>query len=431
MSFFKEFWITGSAHILHLIVSFFNTIIVTRYLGPEGRGKYTVVTNFIVFLSLIFGEGIRRKNTILVGKNREYLTKLILQTFSTGLLITFFFSLVFFTKECWHFLIPNISAGIFAIALLTSLFSILWQAIQALHLGLKNILDFNVLQVLSVAVVLIVNLTGIYLLNFTLTEILGSILFGSLITFFFGIYGFRKNLNFGKAVHSFESTGISIIVKSTVSALLILIILKGDLFLINFYLGAEQTGIYSVPVIFSDLVQKIPTVLGLLVISRTVNDNLGDNLLNTAKIVRVIFFVNILISLTLLILGKEIILLLFSVKFVESYKVLIYLIPAFIFFGPGAVIYSYFIGRAFPKQVIIINCLIAIFNIGLNIIFIPVYGIKASALISSSTYFIWTLIYLVYYKKSSRLLYKDLLIIKNEDIRYLFLSVKKMISPRN
>jgi len=426
MNFFKEFSITSLSHFFHLLISFLNTVIITRYLGPEGRGKYIVITNLVVFLSIIFGEGVRRRNTILIGRSKEFLAKLVSQTLFSGVLISLIFMVLYLTREIWGFLLPNISSEVLIFGLLISLFSILWQAVQAIHLGLKNIVEFNILQVLPVILVFIVNLIGIYLLNFALVDIFISIFIGNVITFLYSMFGVKISFNLRKIKYLYQSFEGAIIFKSTISAILILIILKGDVFLINFYLGSEQTGIYSIPVIFSDLAQKIPNILGLLIISRTVSDKLGNSVENTAKIVRVILFINFFIALVLLIFGRDIILLLFSYKFIESYDVLVYLIPAFIFFGPGAVIYSYFIGKAFPKQVIIINALIAIGNISLNIIFIPKYGIKASAIISSVTYLIWTVVYVIHYKNNNYISYSNLLLLKVEDLRYLITSFKKM-----
>jgi O-antigen/teichoic acid export membrane protein len=426
MSFFKDLWITSSAHFFHLVISFLNTVIITRYLGPEGRGKYIIITNLIVLFSIIFGEGIRRRNTIEVGKSRESLTKLIFQTFNSGLIIFFIFIILYLTSEIWRFIVPNVETGIIILGLLISLFSIQWQAIQALHLGLKKIPDFNILQVLPVFLIFVINLVGIYLLNFALIDVFISIFLGNLFTFLYSVFGFRASIRLRKIKESNQPYGSLIILKSTISAILILLILKGDLFLINFYLGSEETGIYSIPVIFSDLIQKIPTILGLLIISRTVSDKSGNSVINTAKIVRAILFINLFIAFILFILGKDIITLLFSSKFIKSYDILVYLLPAFIFFGPGAVIYSYFIGKAFPKQVIIINTFIALLNLSFNVILVPIYGIKASAIISSSTYLIWTMIYIILYKKDSNITYKDVLIIRIDDLKYMFLSFRKM-----
>ena len=69
MRFFKAFYITGFITGIVTLLAFVNNVILTRYLGPEGRGEYSIVANLILILALIFGEGIRRSNIIAVGRH--------------------------------------------------------------------------------------------------------------------------------------------------------------------------------------------------------------------------------------------------------------------------------------------------------------------------------------------------------------------------
>ena len=107
MNFVKGVSITGLTTFLISIIAFLNNVIVTRQIGPEGRGQYSVLTNLIMFMTLILGEGIRRSNTILVGRNVNDVKKIININILYGILVTFMM-LLLYLRTIQNCLILNI-----------------------------------------------------------------------------------------------------------------------------------------------------------------------------------------------------------------------------------------------------------------------------------------------------------------------------------
>jgi O-antigen/teichoic acid export membrane protein len=209
------------------------------------------------------------------------------------------------------------------------------------------------------------------------------------------------------------------------------LLLRSDIFIINYFLGSVAAGLYSVAILFSELFQKIPNTLGPLVISRTVNDDSIQNIYNVVRLVRFTFFINLILILILSVFGEGLIILLFKSEFAYAFEALLYLLPAFIFLGPGGIIYSYFIGRAFPLKPIIISGIAATFSILLNIHFVPKYGIKASAAIGSIVYVLWSLSLLIYFKTKNNVTLSDLIFIKKNDVNYIFSHFSSIFKKSN
>ena len=88
MNFFKSFSLTFSSTILVTLFGILNNIIITRQLGPSGRGEYSVIMTFILLAALLLGEGIKRSNTILIGKDRSYYISLVKNTIYYSVFIT-------------------------------------------------------------------------------------------------------------------------------------------------------------------------------------------------------------------------------------------------------------------------------------------------------------------------------------------------------
>jgi len=418
MNFIKGLSITSGTTVLITIIAFLNNVIVTRQIGADGRGKYVVISNIILMFALLFGEGIIRSNTLLVGNSKSNLSKLISQTLVYGILLFIVFLIIFFLKAYWLFLIPNLSNHLIIFALIITLFTILWRAIQALFLGVEKIYEFSFLQILTIGLTFLINLIGILLLNFGLSQIIYTMAFSTIVTLFFGIFMLKAKINLIDFDYSvLKISTISISAKSTLSALQNFATLKGDIFLINFIISSASAGIYSVALVFTEILQKIPNIAGALLFSRSAN-NIHKNTEEIAgRLFKITLYIDIIISILLIFIGKELIVWLFGNEFKESYFVLLLLLPALVFYGPGSILHAYFMGKGYPKFMLWCNGIIAALNISFNIVLIPIYGIKVAGIISSLSYTLWTLFYMTYFIKNTSQGFKSLFLVNIEDIR--------------
>ena len=429
MRFLKEFSITSVTSIVVTVLGLLNNIIITRKIGPDGRGIYSIISNIILLFGLVFGEGIRRSNTILMGRLKSNLNKLVNDTLIFNFFLAIIFLIIFYYNSLWKYFLPNISTKYFGVTLIISVFSILWLSYQALFLGLQKIFTYNLIQIVSVLSYFIITIIGIYFFNFDTFDIIFGLAISSLITgvvclfIFFKDYNYKFKLNLG----FFNRDYALLSQKSTLSAIEIFLLYKGDIFLINLFLGTVQTGLYSIAVIFSDFMHRISNIIGPLLISKTVNDRTDSIFYNTARVVRVIFFVNLLIVLMIMISGNYIIVTLFGNDFQFSFKILLFLLPGLFVFSPGSLLYAFFMGKGYPINIIIINAVTGILNILLNIFFIPKYGVLAAAIISSVTYLLWTICLIFAFRKESKLSLNEMIFIKKEDITYIYYSVKNLL----
>lgn len=425
MSFLRDFWITGFTSIIITTIAILNNIIITRYLGPEGRGKYSVVSYIVLFLALLLGEGVRRFNTITIGRNPKSITGLLkfnMIYLSILSLILVLLSVLGFNSFRKYL---NLNNMLLNLAFLISFFFILWQIIQAMLLGLSDIIRYNLLQFFSVGIFISLNISGIFFFGFELNEIVINFFISSFCTFLISsIYIFNYFKKFKDSLKINFKDSLPLVVKSTVSAVLVYILLKSDIFVVNYFLGAYSAGIYSIGIICSEIFQKVPNIIGPLVISRTASEFFDDRGLKIAKLVRITVLINMFFIFILLLFGDDIIILLFKSQFEPAYKILLLLIPAFFTFGPGAIVYSYFMGKGYPFYVLTFNLLVALLNIILNLILVPRFGITAAAIVGSFTYFLWSLTLIIYFKIITQVSFKELLIFQKQDFNYLINAVK-------
>ena len=137
MNFFKSFSLTFSSTILVTLFGILNNIIITRQLGPSGRGEYSVIMTFILLAALLLGEGIKRSNTILIGKDRSFYISLVKNTIYYSVFITAIL-LIFSYFDLFNVLLYSIKSQYLFIAVISIGFYILWQSLQGILLGTQK-----------------------------------------------------------------------------------------------------------------------------------------------------------------------------------------------------------------------------------------------------------------------------------------------------
>lgn len=429
MNFFKSFSITFITTILLTIFGILNNVVITRQIGADGRGQYAVIMNFVLLLSLLFGEGIRRSNTILIGNNKNYFVDLVKKSLIVFLFLLFLLLTVSLNSDILNFLLPNISSKLIVLAALSVSFYIFWQSIQALFLGIQEIVFFNILQVSSISISLFLNIVGIYLFDFGLIEIIYVYLGATIITAAVAFWGLRKPYKrFGRTslkVNFFEMLNLGS--RSVVAGLFSFTIYKSGIFFANYYLDTVQTGLYSIALLFFEIMQKLPNTIGTLVLSRTAADSSSSNSDNTERLVRAMLFIDLIFLFVLALLGKVIIVIVFGIEFVDSVNLLMYLFPSLFFIGPASVLYAYFMGKGYPKKIIILNAIAAVSTVILLFLFINSSGITVVPIITSAIISIWTLVLMVFFVFETKTSFRQLLFITKADIQYLISSVKSLL----
>ncbi|MDZ7765240.1 MAG: oligosaccharide flippase family protein [Melioribacteraceae bacterium] len=293
MNFLRAFYITGATTVFVTLIGFLNNIVLTRYLGPEGRGQYSILINLMTLLYLLFGEGIRRTNTIIIGNDKNQLNYTLLLSIKYFILVSILFLIAYYFNPLWIDLLPNINIKLILITLMASAATILWRSLQSIFLGYKLIGDYNILQLFYTSAVFLINLVIIYILNLDLFAIVWNLVIISLIIIFIGVWKLKKILTEkSHTKNQSENKTISLAVKATVASIAMFMFLKGDLFIVNYFLDASITGIYSISLVFVDLLQKLPLVLGPLILAKSANKEFSANLDEFARLFRILLVFN-------------------------------------------------------------------------------------------------------------------------------------------
>lgn len=397
---------------ISITLTFLSGVIIARFFGPEGKGLasiYLFIPQAVILYSeLGLSESIMQFTSKKFNINKFFLTNFIL--------ITIFFSISVYYIYIYNFNETLIQLGILLPTLLFLIFSD--QLLVFYTKGKSNFKIFNYNNVIKSFLIFF----GVSLVCFLNFEIL-YILYTYLTVYFFSIlflcyFIINNNEVFKKTIDSSQflkysfNTYLFKVLNSTESIF--------DKLLIVSFLSVSEFGLYSVVVGLSSLLYTVFVNPISNILLPILNNKSGYS-----KITQVNFFSRVIVlpvfitGIFMIFFSESLIDLIYGNQFKSSYLVLSILLAGVIVKSPMAVFSYYFKSIGQPKKLVNISIITTPINIVGGIILIPKLGILGAAIVSSCTYFLFTLIMVYKYIQLTDSNFVDMFIIKYNDIEVI------------
>ena len=402
MSFFRNFSFNVVCSTLVFAVGLLNQGLLAGHLGRSDYGVFTLWTQTSLIVALVLGEWLRRGTTYVVGREqkvREARDNVIIYVcilVPTALLISWLFRFKLVSvlgtpiDQYWYLIALAASAVV------------LQRCGQAVLLGLDRVRAYAIVPLVFICSYGLMNviLWRYDSLNIfsVLSVFISAALIASIITFAFlqgSSGGFRGGDR--KLIFDVYSVGR----RGAISVLLVFLLLKSDLFLVNYYLGTDSVGVYRVAVNFADMMQRVPDLAGAVLLAKVVRNEDNQNL--SWRVTCWIGLFSLVCALGLGVIGGQLISIFFP-GYEEAYEPLMWMLPGLIFLGVGSVLNTKLAGLGYPPVTQWAPAVALVLNIGLNLYFIPKIGLRGVALATSISYAFWaTCIAWVFFRSD----YKD------------------------
>jgi len=367
--------------VISTVLSLISVGLLTRYLGQEGFGNYSLVFAYLSVFGIFSDLGLQLTMIRELAQKKEksiygafFWTKFFLVFFST--LLSWLFLLFFPYSKFIKIAILITSFG-FALGSLNNFGIVIFQA--QLRLDLVTFVDV-ISRVVTVGfIVLFISLgKGLY-------SILNTILIGNLVGSFLIILVLRKFITFD---FKFDFNLAKKIVRQSLpvglTSILTLLYFKIDILILSIFRGAEEVGIYSLAykVLENILVlwgyymaSTYPLLAKLIKREKTEFESLFGKSFKIAILGGIGIFVLgwVLAPLIIRMLGGG--------KFKESILVLKVLLFSLPFLLVNNLFYHNFLVRKQPQKILKILSFSLFFDITLNYALIPTYGYFAAALV--------------------------------------------------
>jgi len=412
-------------------MSLISGIIITRLIGPEGKGIYTIfIANtelLTLFLSLSANSGI---TYFIASKNisERKIIGLTIFTFLSSLIIGSL--IIFIPFQHIKLLLPqDFDSFIFKLYLFLSfLFNISNTLFSGIFQGHKKYNIINKIGIFNSTVSLIIfGLLALTKKIYLFESILFNVLFYTLLIFLINtliwIFFYRKKI---KTIPSFKlslkkdvAVFFNYIGVVFVSEILNFFNYRLDIWFINTHLGLKELGFYSLAVNVSKILLIISQTTATVLFPYLSEEKNGIKKINlVAFISRINTSVLILGLCFMFISGKYLIPLVYGDEFTASISAFRIMIIATLFTGLTKTFATYLASENKIQYNLYATIVGLIITIVFNIILVPKYGILGASYSSLMTYFsIFTVVFYTTVKLNKGISLNWFLLTRNDILR--------------
>jgi len=372
---------------LLFIFSLLMSVIVTRALGPSGRGTYAAAIT-LAALGVQFGNlGLHVSNTYFVAKDSALLHKLIANTLAVSLGIGSAISLTLWAVfAIWPRSAP-VNGWALGLAILGIPVGLSYLLLQNLLLGTNKVAVFNYIEILNrvANIVLLVIVLSIGLLS-PITGVAANLAAAAIAAASCLTALGQRGQSTTPSLEVFRIT-LPYGLRAYWSSVFGFFLLRADLMMVKYMLGPEQTGYYSVAVNLADIILMVPTTIALILFPRLAAMN--DPVERWAKTKNVLISVGLLIAAFAAVttLGSSFLIrTLFGSAFLAAATAYRLLMPGIVCISMTSVLSSYISSIKIPLRSIAVYFAMSAANLALNLIWLPRLGIRGASLASTVCY---------------------------------------------
>lgn len=373
-------------------LSFATNILIARLLGPEGKGIITLASLFPFIVAMVLAFGLDEASVFVLGKEKRKHSAVLFNFLLVWIIMSIIsIPLLYFlrTQIVTH-LLKGFKPDYFNIIIFSVPFFLLLRYTMAAFQGHSDFQRFNKFFILQNALVLIFSV--FFILKY---KVIGGIISMFLAILVTSIICYLSLLKYGKPsspdLKLFKNS-LTYGLKAEPGVVLNFFNQRLDMFILNFFAGVTEVGIYSIAVILAELLNKIPEAFGTTLFPKIASlpHKPGNDF--TSLIIRNVVFIMIAGSILLALVAKPLIFIAFGKQFLPSLAPFWILSPGVIFMGITKIICSNFHGQGKPEYGTYLTIVSVIFTIVLDILLIPQFKSVGAAIASTISYFVSALL---------------------------------------
>lgn len=409
-------------------LAFVVSIIVSRVLGPEGKG---VAAYFLLFFTTIgqYGHFGITYATPYFSKKTEYDGEEVFNNnFSYTITMCIFTSSIILLGRYFKLIFTEYNYFMIFLGIFTLIFTMIMEFLSTFYIANERIIEVNRINLASN----LLKLFTIFILWITSTLNIYTYLLVLAFPLIFNTISLRKNLkvNFNFALNKILlikefKFGLTIYL----ATLFIFMNYKIDQFFIKFMLGEGQLGVYSVAVSLAELLFLIPGSVAGAILGRLYNmsnDSPEERRRLTSGTIKVTFYVTFILMVAGIIC-TSLIPLIYGEAYSGAILPTIILFLGILFASIGKISASYFQSSGEPKIHLYITFLVFLVNIILNSALIPLVGIAGAAIASSVSYTVYGIAYVVIFIRKEKFTFEGLFLFNKEERILLSSMIKKLL----
>ncbi len=406
-----------------------SSVVVARWLGPEGFGTLAVLNATVALTLQIASAGLPSANTYFIARDRERLgpvwaNAILFAMFAGTLSALIVFALARFNPS----LFGGVSWRLFGIAALSLPFQMLILLGLNVLLAVDRIGQMNLLDALSPLLMLLNAIVALIVLHASLTTLVSFNTVASVVVSLFLLWvvwrvlGRQKERRAPRPDFALLKMMLVYAFKFYISIMAGYVIFRVDLLIVNHFRGASEAGVYAVASQVSFLLLMIPGVIATLLFPRvaSLQDRQGAF---AVQVTRNASFLMLIICLAAA-GGSFLLPLIYGARFAEATTQLLILLPGVYLVGLESVLVQHFTGTDLPAAIPGFWLITVLVNLTLNLLFVPAFGARAAALNSTLSYALIFFLVAAYFCRKTGRHPGEIFLPRGHELRELFVRVR-------
>ena len=426
--------LTFATRLLMLVGALGASVIVGRWLGPEGLGALAVLNVTVALAVQIGSAGLPSANTYFVSRDRKRLgpawANTIIFAFVWGTLLLLFVVALARINPALFGSVPTNLVVIVAISIPFQLLTLLGLNILLAmdRIGQMNLMDSMAPVLLLGNAILVLLILHSKLSVLVMFNTGAAFVLASWITWMIArlLKRQREADAFRPSAALFKNT-MKYGLKFSIPVMAAILIFRFDLLIVNHFRGAAEAGVYAVASQMANLLLMLPAVIATLLFPRVASsqDQSGEF---TVSVTRHASFVMLLMCLAAA-AASFALPLIYGVRFTDATVQLLILLPGLYLVSIEAVLVQHFMGTGVPIAIPVFWLITVAVSLGLNFALVPTLGARGAALTSTLSYALIFVLVAVYFCLKTGKTPAEVFLLRGRELRELLARARFTLSP--
>jgi O-antigen/teichoic acid export membrane protein len=389
MSFLRKSSITLLSRAGIFIFGFISQALISRLLGPEGKGAFAVLTLMTALVAQLASLGLHNAHIYLIGQKQTDLKSAAENALAFSIVLGGFLLAIYWLARHWidPLIFKGIAPEITAWVALTFPLHLLFLIFNYLALAHDDIVGFN-LPNLGRSVYVLLGL--LFLMPWRAIDLWTTNIIwvgtNALLALQSWWLIFRHQ-RFGLRWHpQLFRASIKFGLQSHAGTIFYLLGWRLDFLLCNIYLDTRAVGYYSVAVLLGEALWFIPQTLAVVLLPEVSRHEHDRAVQLTSQVCRLTLISTVLGAMLLIVIAPLLVRKVFGENFLPALLPLWLLLPGMIFESCSRILSSFMVGRGRPLISTYSASLVFFSNLLINLWLIPRHGISGAAVASSISY---------------------------------------------
>ena len=425
--------LTIGTRLLMLVGVVGSSVIVARWLGPEGLGALAVLNTTIVLALTIGSLGLTSANTYFIARDRKTLgpvwANAIVFAIFGGILVAV---AVVALAQINPALFGSVSADLILIAAVSIPFQFLLSLGLNVLLAMDRIRQLNFLDAMAPAFALFNAIVVLVILHSNLKVLVSFNTVATVVLSGCMLWAIARLVTRQKERVAFRPDGrlfkdaIGYGLRFYIPLMAAILIFRVDLLIVNHFRGAAETGVYAVASQVANLLTMLPGVIAMLLFPRVASfqDPRGEFAI---QVTRHVSFV-MLFMCAAAAAGSFLLPFIYGARFADATVQLLILLPGVCLIGIESVLVQHFTGTGLPLAIPIFWLITLAISLGLNFALVPVFGARGAAVTSTISYALIFVLVAVYFCMKTGRRPGEIFLLRSRELRNLLVQVR-LVSP--